>query len=711
MIQNIGEKETIYCLFSNNQINKIASMRFNFEDDEVLGLYVNLLKTISLKLDEHTVQFFLVHPSSKQGRLRFPLYSEALKFGTSKDGMVRAAVRNLTLNAFTIPSISLRSYFGEEETRDFFDHVSSELKDTYKLLDQVLQSKSSNGAQVEQLLSYIDDEFTYFNDVWSTNIPMLRSVVLRYFWKSCILDIVLAGFVKKRSSSMHHISQLTVLCVLETFFSSIQNRSLLTLLASILLGGDAVGIADEILVELRGDSDFEKGMLSVKDLVVSTNTEQAQAVRDMLLSSLKHHDPHIANGSVRLITSIVANSSVSEDALSTIGLAFVERGEEDSTKQSTQSPNHHLQRRTPSPTLPASRVDSYPMRHSEIFESIASASFGDRFGEIVEAIFRIVQVPNICPLTLMAATWSLAHMAAPDLQTLKTYCDSNVLQDMMHIHCDMLLQLVSTGQWADGIPMMMKFYWKKHRQMYQKKTFATMRACVLSWEFSNFLQRSGRVAQEKKRDLKVDLKMCLLTVMSLVSTMQLSQLVKQGCIDEEFPFHGPMETSWVKLKDKEPKQGDLVDPSGTTPCHMVNQSNTMCDLLLKLETSSNPDDAWYDKVVAVVLLDDSSNSLTEPQKVVAVAPAASAQPTNDKKSATLLHVAVRPPLSTVLKAFTLAPSGADFSTLDHCISSENWRISFVSTEDCLLTHNLLKQVIEDLRERSTKYIIDIKSTL
>eukprot|EP00889_Picochlorum_renovo_P001450 jgi/Picre1/28480/NNA_003884.t1 len=170
---------------------------------------------------------------------------------------------------------------------------------------------------------------------------------------------------------MYHISQLAVLCILETVFSSIHNRSLQELLASILLGGDSVGTADEILVELKGDSDFEKDMLSVKDLVVSTNTEQAQAVRDVLLSSLKHRDPHIVNGAVRLVTSIAANSSISEEVLSTIGLVFVERGDEEvPTRQSTPSPNHHLQRRTPSPTMPADRVDSYPMRHSEIFERL-----------------------------------------------------------------------------------------------------------------------------------------------------------------------------------------------------------------------------------------------------------------------------------------------------------------------------------------------------
>ena len=48
LIQNVRNKETIYCLFSNNHINKVVDTAFDFGDDEVLGLYVNLLKTISL---------------------------------------------------------------------------------------------------------------------------------------------------------------------------------------------------------------------------------------------------------------------------------------------------------------------------------------------------------------------------------------------------------------------------------------------------------------------------------------------------------------------------------------------------------------------------------------------------------------------------------------------------------------------------------------
>jgi hypothetical protein len=36
LIQNVRNQQTVYYLFSNNHINEIVSMRFDFEDDEVL---------------------------------------------------------------------------------------------------------------------------------------------------------------------------------------------------------------------------------------------------------------------------------------------------------------------------------------------------------------------------------------------------------------------------------------------------------------------------------------------------------------------------------------------------------------------------------------------------------------------------------------------------------------------------------------------------
>jgi len=58
IFQNVRSQQGIYYLFSNNHINAIIDLDYGLDDDEVLALYVTLLKNISLKLNASTVQFF-----------------------------------------------------------------------------------------------------------------------------------------------------------------------------------------------------------------------------------------------------------------------------------------------------------------------------------------------------------------------------------------------------------------------------------------------------------------------------------------------------------------------------------------------------------------------------------------------------------------------------------------------------------------------------
>ena len=50
LIQNMHGKEALFYMFSNNHINDIVRLRLDFEDEEVLGYYINMLKAISMKV-------------------------------------------------------------------------------------------------------------------------------------------------------------------------------------------------------------------------------------------------------------------------------------------------------------------------------------------------------------------------------------------------------------------------------------------------------------------------------------------------------------------------------------------------------------------------------------------------------------------------------------------------------------------------------------
>lgn len=82
-------------LLSNNHVNSIIILKLDFSDEEVLAYYISFLKTLSFKLNKHTIHFFY------NEHLRdFPLYTEAIKFFNHSESMVRIAVRTLTLNVY-----------------------------------------------------------------------------------------------------------------------------------------------------------------------------------------------------------------------------------------------------------------------------------------------------------------------------------------------------------------------------------------------------------------------------------------------------------------------------------------------------------------------------------------------------------------------------------------------------------------------------------
>lgn len=45
-------------LLSNNHINNIILNKFDFSDEEVMAYYISFLKTLSLKLNSHSIHFF-----------------------------------------------------------------------------------------------------------------------------------------------------------------------------------------------------------------------------------------------------------------------------------------------------------------------------------------------------------------------------------------------------------------------------------------------------------------------------------------------------------------------------------------------------------------------------------------------------------------------------------------------------------------------------
>lgn len=107
LIQNITTEARIYYLLGNPFLNQLILHDFEFtRDDELIDYYVNFLKSLAIKLNRETVNFFF------NDKLKtFPLYSQAMMFFNHKDQLVRTSVQAITLAVFNISNPEMQSLF------------------------------------------------------------------------------------------------------------------------------------------------------------------------------------------------------------------------------------------------------------------------------------------------------------------------------------------------------------------------------------------------------------------------------------------------------------------------------------------------------------------------------------------------------------------------------------------------------------------------
>ena len=123
VVQNVREETSLFFLFSEGHFPKrLVEANLDFDDEEVLGRYVSLLKTASMRLDARTVQmFFFTGTETREGgkaageRLdavaaAFPLFAAGARFLSHHESMVRAASRTITLNCLAVTDARVRLF-------------------------------------------------------------------------------------------------------------------------------------------------------------------------------------------------------------------------------------------------------------------------------------------------------------------------------------------------------------------------------------------------------------------------------------------------------------------------------------------------------------------------------------------------------------------------------------------------------------------------
>jgi protein CLEC16A len=164
-------------LLSNNHVNSIIVHKFDFSDEDVMGYYILFLKTLSLKLNSHTIHFFYNEHTND-----FPLYTEAIKFFNHPESMVRIAVRTISLNVYKVQNESMQEFIRDRTAAPYFSNLVWFIGKHILELDSCVRNDTDHQSQhrLSNLVAEHLDHLHYLNDILLLEIDGLNAVLTEH---------------------------------------------------------------------------------------------------------------------------------------------------------------------------------------------------------------------------------------------------------------------------------------------------------------------------------------------------------------------------------------------------------------------------------------------------------------------------------------------------------------------------------------------------
>lgn len=199
LFENIRNETSLYYLLSNNHVNSIIVHKFDFSDEEVMAYYISFLKTLSLKLNAHTIHFFYNEHTND-----FPLYTEAIKFFNHPESMVRIAVRTLTLNVYKVGDTSMLAFIRDRTAAPYFSNIVWFIGKHIQELDACVRNDADHQSQnrLADLVAEHLDHLHYLNDILCLNITDLNHVLTDHLLHKLLIPLYIYSLVPSRRLSV-----------------------------------------------------------------------------------------------------------------------------------------------------------------------------------------------------------------------------------------------------------------------------------------------------------------------------------------------------------------------------------------------------------------------------------------------------------------------------------------------------------------------------
>uniref|UniRef100_A0A3B3Z9J1 Uncharacterized protein n=1 Tax=Periophthalmus magnuspinnatus TaxID=409849 RepID=A0A3B3Z9J1_9GOBI len=235
LFENISHETSLYYLLSNNHVNSIIVHKFDFSDEEIMAYYISFLKTLSLKLNNHTVHFFYNEHTND-----FALYTEAIKFFNHPESMVRIAVRTITLNVYKVDNQHMLHYIRDKTAVPYFSNLVWFIGSHVIELDKCVQTdeEHKNRGKLSDLVAEHLDHLHYLNDILIINCEFLNDVLTDHLLNRLFLPLYVYSLISPEISEERKINPQVSLYLLSQVFLIIHYQPLVNSLADVILNGD-----------------------------------------------------------------------------------------------------------------------------------------------------------------------------------------------------------------------------------------------------------------------------------------------------------------------------------------------------------------------------------------------------------------------------------------------------------------------------------------
>uniref|UniRef100_A0A6Q2XDN5 C-type lectin domain containing 16A n=1 Tax=Esox lucius TaxID=8010 RepID=A0A6Q2XDN5_ESOLU len=235
LFENISHETSLYYLLSNNHVNSIIVHKFDFSDEEIMAYYISFLKTLSLKLNNHTVHFFYNEHTND-----FALYTEAIKFFNHPESMVRIAVRTITLNVYKVDNQHMLHYIRDKTAVPYFSNLVWFIGSHVIELDKCVQTDEEhrNRGKLSDLVAEHLDHLHYLNDILTINCEFLNDVLTEHLLNRLFLPLYVFSLVCPEQSEDRKINPQVSLNLLSQVFLIIHYQPLVNSLADVIFNGD-----------------------------------------------------------------------------------------------------------------------------------------------------------------------------------------------------------------------------------------------------------------------------------------------------------------------------------------------------------------------------------------------------------------------------------------------------------------------------------------